>query len=195
MKKIIIFCLITFSLIIGYYIFNINNEEEVIVSTNTTENNKETNNSKEVEEIVVHVAGAVNKPGVIKLEVKSRIMDAIEKAGGLKEEADITNINLASLIEDGMKIYIPTHNEVEEENKMEATENENINKTNLKVNINTASQADLESLPGIGSATALKIINYRKENGKFKTIDDLKNVKGIGENKFEKIKDLIDIKN
>ena len=118
------------------------------------------------------------------MEENSRISDAIEKSGGLTEEADISKINLAYLLEDGMKIYIPSHNDNKGEMKMETD-------TKSKININSANQTELEKLPGIGSSTALKIINYRKENGKFNTIEDLKNIKGIGDSKFQKIKELI----
>ena len=133
-------------------------------------------------------------------------------AGGITEDANLKNINLAFFIEDGMKIYIPTNNiekgEINMDEKLmdnleyvteesggtslEAFSNgRNNNSNNKKININTANESELSSLPGIGDATALKIINYRNENGKFSSIDDIKNVKGIGENKFENIKDFI----
>ena len=112
-------------------------------------------------------------------------------------DADITNVNLAYKVEDGQKIYIP--------NKLEADEIENIvtrdngegvlqgEKQNEKVNINTATQTELETLSGIGPSTALKIITYRNENGKYKNIEEIKNVPGIGESKYKQIENKITI--
>ena len=131
----------------------------------------------------------------------SRIIDAIDKAGGLKDEADITNINLAYIIEDGMKIHIPSKEEKESTIIVESNidsgtveqSNEIKSNNNKKLKINIATKTDLETLPGIGESTALKIIEYRKEKGKFKLIEDIKQVNGIGENKFNKIKELITV--
>lgn len=163
--------------------------------------------------IKVHITGAVMQEGVIELIENSRISDAIEKAGGLKEDAYLGSINLAYVLEDGMKIYIPNNQEkekIEKENLnvLQETERSNINNSdntniinskttdnkqnkNSKININLATQSELELLPGIGPSTALKIINYRKEKGRFKKIDDIKQVNGIGDSKFNKIKDLL----
>lgn len=156
--------------------------------------------------ILVHVSGAVNNEGVVELKVNSRVSDAIEKAGGVKEDAYTDEINLAYKLEDGMKIHIPTK---QEEQQTNTTENIQVITTDSgvvekeeqkeetkqkKVNINTALQAELETLSGIGTSTANKIIAYRKEKGTFKKIEDIKNVSGIGEAKFEKIKDYITVK-
>lgn len=142
------------------------------------------------------------------MKENSRIADAIEKAGGLKDNACMDEINLAYKLEDGMKIHIPTIEEQKNENIKEESNNY-IEKNNIvgdtntnsnkqskqttKVNINKATQTELEALPGIGPSIALKIVNYRKENGKFKSIEDLKQVNGIGDSKFNKIKNLITI--
>lgn len=160
--------------------------------------------------ILVHISGAVNKEGIVELKAGSRIADAIDKAGGMKEEADIEEINLAYPLEDGMKIRIPTKqekseksNEVQEEklenyvttssgiSSSEKSKEKNNNTQNKKVNINTATQTELETLPGIGPSTAMKIISYRNEKGKFSKIEDIKEVSGIGDSKYNKIKDLI----
>ena len=185
---------------------------------NTVENleeNEETT-KENTNKIVVHVSGAVNKEGIVELEENSRISDAISKAEGLKENADTKKINLAYKLEDGMKIYIPTIEESMNQNEQNQNESQSLmdqtsqyitssseiiqdgqtngtseTKTNEKININTATQTELETLPGIGPSTSLKIVNYRKENGNFKTIEDIKEVSGIGEVKYENIKDLI----
>lgn len=211
-KILIIIIIIVIVAIAGYYSYSNNFDgSDTLYSENfnNNENNIKEIKTKEEKLIIVHVAGAVVNSGIVSLNENSRISDAIEKAGGLTEEADISKINLAYLLEDGMKIYIPTHNEIEEEKNMENNindikeyviqnnenlENNSKKNSNLKINLNTATQSELETLPGIGSATALKIINYRKENGKFQSVEDLKNVKGIGNNKFESIKELVSVK-
>lgn len=211
-KILIVIIIIVIVAIAGYYSYSNNfDSSDTLYSENfnNNENNTKEIKTKEEKLIIVHVAGAVAHPGIVNLYENSRISDAIEKAGGLTEEADISKINLAYFLEDGMKIYIPTHNEIEEEKNMENNisdtkeyviqnnenlENNSKKNSNLKINLNTATQSELETLPGIGSATALKIINYRKENGKFQSVEDLKNVKGIGNNKFENIKELISVK-
>lgn len=197
-----------------YFIFDrkeewLNNQEqnleikEEIKTNDQIENNSNEQQLEKNENIIVHVSGAVNKEGIVELKNNSRIIDAIDKAGGLKDEADITNINLAYIIEDGMKIHIPSKEEkestiivesnidsgtVEQSNEIKSNNNKK-----LKININTATKTDLETLPGIGESTALKIIEYRKKKGKFKLIEDIKQVNGIGENKFNKIKELITV--
>ena len=215
-KKITLGILVIIIIIsICYYIYSENTnflsvqeqnlEIDVQESENSnTEDNNTTNETKEASVIIVHVSGAVNCPGIVELNENSRIADAIEKAGGLKDEACIDEINLAYMLEDGIKIHIPT---VEEQKKKDNEENNNLyitgeykiteknnnSKKTGKININTATQEELETLPGIGSSIALKIINYRNKNGKFKSIEDIKEVSGIGESKFNNIKDMISI--
>ena len=182
---------------------NLEIDEQELENSNTEDKNT-TGETKEESVIVVHVSGAVNQPGIVELSENSRIADAIEKAGGLKEEACIDEINLAYVLEDGIKIHIPTMEEQKENNNVEnnnlyiTDESKTIEKNNNpqktgKININTATQEELETLPGIGPTTSLKIINYRNENGKFKSIEDIKEVSGIGESKFNTIKDMISI--
>ena len=133
-------------------------------------------------------------------------MDAVNSAGGFTDEADTEKVNLAYELTDGVKVYIPSKNVDKESNittqeyiTTESGDNEIVEETEMKpkdnilVNINEATQTELETLPGIGPSIALKIISYRKENGKFSTIEDIKNISGIGENKFESIKDLISL--
>lgn len=214
-NKILLIVIVAIVAISSYYfIFDrkeewLNNQEqnleikEEIKTNDQIENNSNEHQLEKNENIIVHVSGAVNKEGIVELKNNSRIIDAIDKAGGLKDEADITNINLAYIIEDGMKIHIPSKEEkestiivesnidsgtVEQSNEIKSNNNKK-----LKININTATKTDLETLPGIGESTALKIIEYRKEKGKFKLIEDIKQVNGIGENKFNKIKELITV--
>lgn len=217
-QKIIIGIIVITIVIAIYYYIDIkeNNlvieQQELIEIEESVEENTIKNLTKEEEikkEIIkVHVSGAVNEEGVVELNVNDRISDAIQKAGGLKENACLEQINLAYKLEDGMKVYIPTKEE-QKKNNMEDTIEKNIyitktnennqksnefeSKSEMKVNINTATQTELETLPGIGPSIALKIINYRNENGKFTKIEDLKDVSGIGESKYNQIKNLINV--
>lgn len=221
-KKIIAIILIILVIITYYYLYLKNSTEEIsnqdLEVNNTQESNQTNETEKETEEtIVVHISGAVNIEGIVELEAGSRIANAIEKAGGVKENADMTDINLAYPLEDGMKIHIPTKEETEanknNENMIDesyvtsssggVSSKEDTNSTqgssksttsNEKVNINTATQEELDTLPGIGPSIASKIIDYREQNGKFNSIEEIKEVSGIGDAKYEKIKDSITIK-
>jgi competence protein ComEA len=142
--------------------------------------------------IVVHITGAVPRPGVYALAKGSRIQDAISAAGGFLAEANKTGINLARALEDGEQLDIPY---VEGASPVIATEAPAIlnNSSSELININTASQAELESLPGIGPTTAQKIIQYREQNGPFVSTQDIINVSGIGPGTYERLKDLITV--
>lgn len=191
-----------------YFIFDkreewSSNQEQNLEINDQIENNSNEQQIEKNENIIVHVSGAVNKEGIVELKNNSRMIDAIDKAGGLRDEADIRNINLAYIIEDGMKIHIPSKEEKEPTIIAEGnTDSEIVKQSNViksdnnkksKININTATKTDLETLPGIGESTALKIIEYRKEKGKFKLKEDIKQVNGIGDSKFNKIKELITV--
>ncbi len=172
--------------------------EDILSNTAVVENKKEETVTKEEKtKIKVYVAGEVNIPGVIELEEGARIEDAIQGAGGVKAEADLKNINLAYEISDGEKIYIPNIAEAgtEEEtvNASNASASQS-NHSNGKININKATATELITVPGIGASTAQKIITYREENGKFQAIEDVKKVSGIGDSKFESMKDYISVK-
>ena len=198
-KNIILILIIIIVVISAYIIFIRNNEFENIEKINEyiIENkilgnnveNEEVINNKVENKIIVYITGAIKNEGIYELNENSRMADIIEKAGGLNEDADISELNLAYILEDGMKIYIPKKNEkinnvkdntnlyISDEENKNISENKSTTK-NLteKININKATQTELESLPGIGPSTALSIIKYRKENGNFKKIEDIKNV-------------------
>ncbi len=147
-------------------------------------------NSEEVYEIMVHISGQVYNPGIVVLESGSRLIDAVELAGGLKKDADLDKINLAKKLIDEEKIYIP---KIGEEYIEEVFESGDSGNSTGKVNINTCTKEELMTLPGIGEVLADRIINYRKDN-KFKAIEDIMNVSGIGEKRYEAIKDFIIVK-
>lgn len=160
--------------------------------------------AKEEKKIKVYVVGEVNSPGVVSLKEKARIVDAIDAAGGKTENADLTKINLAYILEDGVQIYVPKIGEKANEKESYITDEAgegvitdelvSTEKKASKVNINTANSEKLQTIPGVGQATAEKIIKYRNEKGKFQKAEDIKNVEGIGDSKYEKMKDYIDVK-
>ena len=211
-QKIVLIIIISIiTLGIGYYTYTTKTNDEFSIEEQNleieeNEREKEINeNIKENTKIIVHVSGAVRNEGIVELKEKSRIADAIEMVGGVTEDAYMKDVNLATILEDGMKIYIPTKEEVEKqrENKNDSVSKDtnldiynnssNTRKKNNKVNINTASKEELDTLPGIGESTANKIISYREEKGNFKSIEEIKEVSGIGDSKYEQIKNLIEI--
>lgn len=147
--------------------------------------------SEEDTVIMVHISGQVYYPGLIELESDSRVKDAVDLAGGLKKEADIDRINLAKKLEDEEKIYVPKKGE--DVNIEISSISNSTTSDNSKININTCTKDELMSLPGVGEVTASKIIDYRSAN-KFKSIEDIMNVSGIGTKKYEDLKDLIIVK-
>lgn len=212
---------------------NTNITEESNPNGSDEENNNQGSNNENVslenqendeEKIYIYITGQVNNPGVVILSEGSRIVDAIEVAGGITSKADISKVNLVYVLQDGMKVNIPSENDLKNNPDFEyitmssgdlkndenlsgsntsnsddsselssnSSSQENSSKNSI-VNINTATQTELETLPGIGPSIALKIINYRKENGKFSKIEDIKNVSGVGDSKFESIKKFITV--
>lgn len=142
--------------------------------------------------ITAYVCGAVSKPGVYELEEGARVSDAVNMAGGFTLEADEIYLNLAEPVMDGSKIYVPTLEETSEKGyfPIDGTLDES---SSSKINVNTAGEDMLTSLPGIGQSKAKAIVEYRENNGKFLSIEDIKNVSGIGDRLFEQIKELITV--
>lgn len=199
-KIIVVVLIIIMCIVIGYYIISKTEKydySDIEKISNIIEEDQEVDDSIIENKIVIHITGEVEEEGVIELEKGARISDAIEEAGGTTEEADLSNVNLAYSLSDGQKVKIPNINEKDEEIiVVEEKAGDNIiiegNKSKEeKININKAAQTEIETLPGIGPSTALKIITYRNEHGKFKNIEDIKNVSGIGDSKFENIKEYI----
>lgn len=164
------------------------------------------------EYIYVDVSGAVNTPMVVCIPNGSRVFEAIDAAGGRNGEASVKTLNLASVCEDGQKIYVPTAAEVEAAEaagaqdlvKAEDNSGSRASQTALagnttgdhnpdpgRVNLNSAGSEELQTLPGVGPAIASRIIDYRNTNGSFQSVEDIKNVTGIGEKIYEKLKDNI----
>lgn len=204
LKKLILI-LLGISLLLGGTIFiiyknNKNTKEEVVdIFKEVKEDKKEAKTTK----VIVDIKGMVVNPGVYEVDSTSRVNDVISLAGGLLEGADTSKINLAKVVEDEMTIIIYSTEEVlekfREENcvceKCDITNDACISSTtdNQLININTADEKELQNINGVGEAKAKSIIEYREENGLFTTIEDIKNVPGIGDSLFEKIKAYITV--
>ena len=166
------------------------------VSTNLTETSvdetrEEPSALSAPKEIIVDVKGEVDHPGVYQMTEGSRIIDVIEKAGGLLKDAETNAVNFAQIVTDQMIIYIPRQGE--EIPDVQSLPEDLKDPETVKININRADKDSLMTLNGIGSSKAENILTYREENGLFKTIEDLKNVSGIGEATFNQLKDSITI--
>ncbi len=207
---IILFIAFTIYTVIDTYSFqtNTSSKPKTVQKENTIKKEKEVSKN-----ILVDVKGEVNTPGVYELTVSNTVMDAINKAGGLTKISDTSNINLSKKLEDEMVIIVYSKSEIEKMNeeekiecppcnnaciteedekaKLDEEKTETSNIQTGKVNINTADIETLQTLTGIGEVKAQAIIDYRNKNGGFKTLEDIKNVSGIGDSVYEKIKDNI----
>lgn len=216
-KKLGIYIIILILLIIlgfnyyraGYKDLRKNDDEDIFVEQNSASDNvvdlhNQSNSTSELSEksiplkdkkIVVEIKGQVKNPDVYTLEDDSIVKDVIDLAGGVTEEADLSDINRAKKLQNHELIYIRNKNEINnnsEDNKV-VNNLETAANTNNMVNINSATLEELKTLNGIGDAKANGIIEYREKNGGFTAIDQIKEVDGIGEKMFEKIKDKIEV--
>ena len=176
--------------------------ENTDILTVTSKNNSSNQNNKEVtipvkdKSIVVEIKGEVKKPDVYTVNENAIVKELIEAAGGLTENADLSNINRAKKLQNHELVYIGNKSDINKEIENKNSEpniSNNQGITNNIVNINTATTEQLKTLNGIGDSKAKSIIEYREQSGGFKSIEDIKNVTGIGEKMFEKIKDQIEI--
>ncbi|ORX23467.1 transporter [Thermoanaerobacterium sp. PSU-2] len=193
----IIVLLIIASLLTGYFIFekskaqkngdivNIKSDKNLINNSNTGE----TIENEKSKEIKVYVTGLVKSPGVYTMREGDRIDDAIKMAGGALDGADLSDINLAEKLKDEQMIKVPKIGE----NYASNDKSSSSNATNGKININTATKEELDTLPGIGEVTAQRIIDFREQHGNFQRIEDIMNVSRIGPKLFEQIKDKITV--
>lgn len=188
---LILFCIALFASVSTFYYLYTQEDTTPIITDNMQ---TQTQDKQEDTTITVYVSGEVNFPGLVELPSDSRIADAIKACGDFTPLADKAKINLAQKLTDGMQIQVsskaPVINSNEQVNDTNSNSPNNNSSSNL-ININTATKEDLDTLPGIGPATAQKIIDYRQEHGNFSSIEDIKNVKGIGEAKFSKMQDKI----
>ena len=144
--------------------------------------------------IYVDIKGAVKVPGIYQLKNQQRIWDALALAGGVSEEADTTQVNYAQKVKDQMIIYVPKKGESVPQS-LETLQESALAQQNQegKINLNTATEAELQTISGIGAKKAQEIIRFRDEQGPFKTVEELKNVPGIGEKTVERLKDMLTV--
>lgn len=176
-------------------------QEAAVAVSDAEKTEKGDQQQASTKELAVHVTGAVNRPGVYYFKEGTRVITAVEKAGPLPD-ADLNSLNLAQPLVDGSKIYVPRQGEslqasgsssgvVQGGNSFTGAASSS---QGGKVNINTATVKELDdALPGIGPTLAQRIVDYREQHGPFRSPEDIKNVSGIGERRFEQIKDLITI--
>lgn len=143
--------------------------------------------------ITVYLTGCAKKPGIYRVEEGTRLFELLQKAGGPTEEADLEAVNLAMILREGQKVFIPPRSKRAEPRDIPPKAPSKPAPTG-KVNLNTASKEELENLPGIGPRLAERIIEYRRSRGGFRSIEEIKAVKGIGEGKFRMLKDLITVR-
>lgn len=191
----------------GYIVSDIENKNEVYEESKTIDINNNTKNIMQIskvetslnDKVTIYISGEVKNPGVVELKYDARLGDGVDLCGGLTKDANLNGINLAMKIKDEGHYIIPkvgeetadtvtNDNEYRNENN---TLNEPESNNDNKININTADLSELDSLPGFGQVTAQKIIEYRQEHTKFNSIEELMNIKGIGEKKFNNVKDYI----
>lgn len=159
------------------------------------ENDSNNQIANENDQIKVHISGQINREGVYEVKDGDRLDDLIKQAGGLSPDADSKSLNLAMKLEDQMKIYIPSEGEMlnqENENTDQIVSKPDSTSEDGKININTASKEELMTLPNIGDKRAQAIIDYR-ESKKFETIEEIKNVTGIGEKFYQAMVELITV--
>lgn len=187
---------------LGVQYYNIR-QTPLYLSEETSEEHWSSEDTSQFEEAIIYIdiKGAVNRPGLYQLSEGSRMIDAIEAAGGLTIEADDRTINLAEKLLDQQKIIVYTESEVAEQLKKEDGDNllgrddhtSNMSAESKKININIATVEELQTLPNIGPKKAQAIIEYRQTNGSFQSIDQIKEIKGIGEKTYEELAHLISV--
>jgi competence protein ComEA len=191
----------------GYIVSDIENKNEVYEESKTIDINDNTKDTVQIskvetslnDKVTIYISGEVKNPGVVELKYDDRLGDGVDLCGGLTEDANLNGINLAMKIKDEGHYIIPKVGEETKDTVVNDNEYRNENNTlnepesnnDNKININTADLSELDSLPGFGQVTAQKIIEYRQEHTKFNSIEELMNIKGIGEKKFNNVKDYI----
>ena len=200
--------------VIGYFllprneiVLDLHSNTEIDNENFESENQLLESGSRKKENIIyVHIEGAINSPGIKEVPVGTRLFELIDLADGALDDADLSKINLASILKDEQKVYVPYKIVINETITNSTSQNSVLlNSSNLNsdvssnnyyidlININTADIEELQKLAGIGPSMAKKIIDYREQKGYFNSIEDVKNVSGIGEAKYNKIKDNITI--
>ena len=171
---------------------NLQAEVAAVSKDSVSENEVKKEEPVEQDLITVDVKGAVKAPGIYDLPVGSRVNDAVQKAGGLTEQADSKSLNLAQKVSDEALVYVPTKGE-EAASQQTASGTASSTSKEKKINLNKASLEELKQVKGLGGKRAQDIIDHRETNGKFKSVDELKKVSGIGAKTIEKLKDYVTV--
>ena len=171
---------------------NLQAEVAAVSKDSVSENEVKKEEPVEQDLITVDVKGAVKAPGIYDLPVGSRVNDAVQKAGGLTEQADSKSLNLAQKVSDEALVYVPTKGE-ESASQQAGSGTASSTSKDKKVNLNKASLEELKQVKGLGGKRAQDIIDHRETNGKFKSVDELKKVSGIGAKTIEKLKDYVTV--
>ncbi len=183
--------------IVGLLYVNYRSDTDEVFKTNltddVTESEVSTEASTEDTTIVVYITGEVKKPDVYSLAAEARLVDLIDKAGGFTDKAYIDDLNLAQVLNDGEKYVVQNVDNVSENETENESDNAVTDEEEGLVNINTADLAELDSLPGVGEKIAENIIAYRDKWGSFDSIEEIKEVEGIGDGIYDRIKDSITI--
>ena len=201
--KIIVICTALGLLVGGFFLLKpapqipvkeTNLQAEVVAVSKDSSTEKEMKKEEPLEQdlITVDVKGAVKSPGIYDLPVGSRVNDAVQKAGGLTEQADSKSLNLAQKVSDEALVYVPTKGEEAASQQTGSGVASSMSKEK-KININKASLEELKQVKGLGGKRAQDIIDHREANGKFKSVDELKKVSGIGAKTIEKLKDYVTV--
>lgn len=197
LDKILLIGIAVIFIVIGYFNMKRDDSVELIKQVETKEESSEENtknekiSEKKERSIFVHISGCIKNEGVYEMKVNSRVTDLVKVAGGLCDEVDLTSINLSKILKDEMRIHILKKNEEKPSNII----NDDLStepSQRGKLNINKASLEELTTLPGLGKTRAKAIIDYRTKK-KFNTIEDIKNISGIGQKSFEKLKEKITV--
>lgn len=195
-----VFMVILITLLVGIYLM-VNKEPQVDTTmweetslTTTTEVATDATKERAETMIYVDIKGAVKVPGIYQLKNQQRIWDALALAGGVSEEADTAQVNYAQKVKDQMIIYVPKKGESVAQSLETLQESASAQQNQEeKINLNTATEAELQTISGIGAKKAQEIIRFRDEQGPFKTVEELKNVPGIGEKTVERLKDMLTV--
>ena len=200
--KIIVICTALGLLVGGFFLLKPDSQtpvketnlqaEVAAVSKDSSTEKEEKDESVEQDLITVDVKGAVKSPGIYDLPVGSRVNDAVQKAGGLTEQADSKSLNLAQKVSDEVLVYVPTKGE-EAVSQQTASGVPSSTSKEKKINLNKASLEELKQVKGLGGKRAQDIIDHRETNGKFKSVEELKKVSGIGAKTIEKLKDYVTV--
>ncbi|XUD21287.1 competence protein ComEA [Enterococcus sp. AZ120] len=195
-----VFMVILITLLVGIYLM-VNKEPQVDTTmweetslTTTTEVATDATKERAETMIYVDIKGAVKVPGIYQLKNQQRIWDALALAGGMSEEADTAQVNYAQKVKDQMIIYVPKKGESVAQSLETLQESAPAQQNQEeKINLNTATEAELQTISGIGAKKAQEIIRFRDEQGPFKTVEELKNVPGIGEKTVDRLKDMLTV--